>query len=159
MDRKNFAETDSIYSNLTDQVYFSNLVIIISILPTKVFLLKLIKITSVLLPTKASLSKLIIITAIAPTKRNCVESDNNYFHLTDQSVFVKTDRNYFSFTTDQSIFVKTDNNYCNFTDQRIIVENDDDFTDHRYFYRRLIKKVAYHPPPLVSARISWSVIL
>ena len=85
IDRRNVAETDSIYFHLTDQVSFSKLVIIVSILPTKAFLL--------------------------------------------------------CFTTDQSIFVKADGNYFYFTDQRIIVESDDHYTDHLYFYRRPIKKV------------------
>ena len=83
-DQSIFVKTDNNYCNFTDQRNCSNLTIIISILPNKVFLLKLVKIISALPPTKVSLAK-------------------------------------------------ADNNYCNFTDQRIIVENDDHFTDHLYF--------------------------
>ena len=66
-DQSIFVKTDNNYCNFTDQRNCLYLTIIISILPNKVFLLKLIIIISDLLPTKASLLKLIIITAILPT--------------------------------------------------------------------------------------------
>ena len=61
---------------------------------------------------------------------------------------------------------ETDNYHCNFTDQRIIVENDDHFTDHLYFYQRLIKKLGgvapQHPPqgtPMIASFIKASLFI
>ena len=76
------------------------LIIIISILPTKISL-----------ATNGSFlgNDKIIFNYFPFNNRPRIffKTGNNCFHFTDRSIFFKTDKFFFCFTTDQSIFVKT----------------------------------------------------
>ena len=93
----------------------------------KFFLLKLMKIISVLLLTKASLSKLIIITAIYRPKKTVLNLTIIISILPTKVFLLKLVKIISVLLLTKASFIKSDNNYCNLPTKENCVESDNNY--------------------------------